>query len=198
MRAACAVSGLVLSLVLPPAILAQGTAGESPSVLTVIHRQAAGMMEEVLSRMGPSAPAAVKLSVEQAAYPRAVENAALQALQGHNVAVNPGTDSSAVLRLLLLEQSVGYAQLGGGWWARTIRTRLEARLEEHPGEGWRYLGEFERSEKDTVNATERPVVAGASLADSAQTPSAWERVVTPAVVLGGAVLIIYLFFTVRS
>jgi hypothetical protein len=198
LRADRALAALIVGLIISLDVHAQGTPDQFSSALTVLHRQALSIMGEVLSRIVPAPAGMVSVSVEQASFPLAVENAALQVLQENHVAVVPGADSAAVLRLLVLDQSVRYDQLVGGLFERTILTRLEARWEDRAGGGWRYLGEFERSEKDTARNAERPVVTGSAAHDTSQVSSGWERIVTPVVVLGGAVLIIYLFFTVRS
>jgi len=176
----------------------QTTADEAPSALVVLQAQARSIMSELLPKLERAPGRAFTVIVEQASFPRVVENAALQALQDKDIPVLPEGDSTTVLRLLLFDQSVHFSPLPGGMFGRTVHTRLEAREEDRRGGGWKYLGEFERSATDTTRGPEHPPSAVATARDSSYSPNTWERVVTPFVVLGAAVLIVYLFFTVRS
>ena len=170
------------------------------SVPGIFRQQAGEIGSDVLRAMSDRVPVSVALVVEEAPLQRIVENGFLEALSGRGVAVrDAGTsvDPSNTLRVLVLEQSAAFDSLGPNEYRRTVRTALEARLEVGLGAPIRYLGTFERTSVDTAQSPELVEwIQTGSAPDEEE--STFSRIVAPLVIIGGAALIVYLFFAVRS
>ena len=190
----------VLFVVLLAPSLSTAQESEVPSVLSVFRSQAGEIASDVLRATSDAVPVSVALVVEDAPQQRVVENGFLEVLSGRGVAVHDAgaaADASNILRVLILEQSAAFDSLGVDEYRRTVRTALEARLEAGQGAPIRYLGTFERTSVDTLRSPE-PVewIQGGSAPDAEE--STFSRIVAPLVIIGGAALIVYLFFAVRS
>jgi hypothetical protein len=78
---------------------------------------------------------------------------------------------------------------------RTIRTILEARMLKGTNHEERMLGTFRRETKDTAQVFLSAVLPAAQQNENT---GVFQRMLTPFIVVGGAIVIVYLFFTVRS
>ena len=78
---------------------------------------------------------------------------------------------------------------------RHIRTTLEARMIKGPEREVSMLGTFQRETNDTVQIFKTELLPTVQKNDE---NGILQRMLTPFIVVGGAVVIVYLFFTVRS
>jgi hypothetical protein len=172
----------------------------SQTVLSVFRDQAASISEDVLRAIGPPYPLSVRLSVEEAPLPAAVEYAFLERFSARGVSLRgaeASMDYSNHLMVLILEQRVRYDSLSSGHYLRTVQTALEGRFSPGDGAPVRYLGSFQRMNVDSVAAMEE-IPWSRSIDDSAEGSSTFSRIIAPLVIITGAALIVYLFFAVRS
>ena len=185
-----------LSLVLVGRVHAQGSDG----VLSVVRTQLRKMGNDIGRAVKEKVPvpASLELQVEASSGKSMMENALIEAISEAGYLVRlPGKEhTTPALHVLLLNQTVGYRELQGAGFERTIRSELEARLEGKDGIIF-FLGFFSAVGLDTVmqrGSVVLPVVEAS--ADSP--PSLLEKIAGPVFLITGAFLIIYLFFTVRS
>ena len=178
----------------------QAQAMERKTSTAILRDQAAAIAEEILDslRLAPASTGRVSISVRGAVFPDIVENAMLEGLQRRGFTgvlrqadVSGGSYS---LHLLVLEQRAELEASKESAVGRNVRTTLEARVGEGDGTD-RYLGKFFRIVTDTVAAREQ---AGGISDLSRESDSFLDRIIEPLVVVAGAFLIVYLFFTVRS
>ncbi len=170
---------------------------EQKSAMTVLRDQASSIAEEILDslRLAPASTGRVSVSVRGGGTHDIVENAMLEALQRRGVKATLRRESLVdepnSLHLFVLEQNVVHdaSKETAGW---NIRTTLEVRVGEE--ETSRYAGKFSRNVRDTVSGHEY-TGSGTGLVGS---DSFLEKIIEPLVVVAGAFLIVYLFFTVRS
>jgi hypothetical protein len=107
----------------------------------------------------------------------------------------PQAGGKSSLRITVLDQSVRYASLSGGEYRREVRTSFEARGSRTDTSSITYVGLFTRVDDDTVGFREEiGVLPSAQDGDR----SLFDKLVGPLVLIGGAFLIVYLFFTVRN
>ncbi len=130
--------------------------------------------------------------------PRAlVENAFIDALQKRNFipVTDAGTASEQSLHVYLLECAMRVRELDPPRKERTVSTELEIRTVKGLKHETRVLGTFRRVDKDTAQAFPEN---RAAIPLPQRDEGALQRLLTPFIVIGGAVLMVYLFFTVRS
>jgi len=99
------------------------------------------------------------------------------------------------LQLILLGVDIQVRQQETGWRERKIVTTLDARIVRGGEQAVQWLGTLSRETKDTAQVFPSLQLSSFQKSDES---SAMQRLLTPLIVLGGAFLIIYLFFTVRS
>jgi len=174
----------------------RGQDAESTSVVVVIRRQLQSIADEVVGRLNAEEGQTVGLDVESPRYRGLVENAFVDALQRrHLSATSSDVDrAKAWLHVYLLEQHVGYAETNAGLFERSSRTVVEVRTQHGETEDLRRL---ERTTVDSTTVRESENEVGRSMAEE-DAPSFLDRTLLPVVIIAGAMVIVYLFFTVRS
>jgi hypothetical protein len=189
----------VLSFLLVAGLPAVSCSADSIGVASamVARSQLRSIAEESLGRtqLDPNNRVAVVIEGEG---PRALaENAFVEALQErHYVPVTEiGAESNQSLRVYLLAFDVRFRQVDPQRMERTVMTELEIRTVKGLQHETSVIGTFHREEKDTAQTFPE---SGMPIAAPQGDEGTLQRLLTPLVVVGGAVLIVYLFFTVRS
>ncbi len=163
------------------------------SVPELYRTQADSIATELLSHLQLDPPGRVAVFVEGAGQRALVENAVLEGLARRGVTgrlTGPSGGEDTVLHLVLLDQRAEERAIGDSAVRRIVSTALEARLERPEG-SVKLLGTYRRTDADTVRGSAIP------MPDTPES-SVFDRILVPLVMLGTAVLMAYLFFTVRS
>jgi len=124
-----------------------------------------------------------------------VENAFLEALsrKGVNGAVSSVAElRNPRLRISVLDQSVSYLPLSTSQFERRVKSTVEARFEDDVHNIMTFLGVFSQESVDTV------ATRGETMASAEPDENFFEHVLAPIVLVAASVVIVYLFFTVRS
>jgi len=161
--------------------------------LVVIRNQFRSIAEEALGTFDPDSIGEFSLIVESERFRSVVENAFIQALTARGKTVrlsgNDGGEEDIVVNVVVLSLGTEYDPLAGGFVERHIETTAETRFELVSNREILHRAILQRSHVDTVQTGETA---------NHERPSLLERLAEPAVVISGAVLIVYLLFTVRS
>lgn len=170
------------------------------SASDILRSQVQAIAEEVGKEIKLGPDSRIGLQIEGTDNKVITENAFIQELEKKNYrAVLSKENVDAVLEVLVLAQGVTYEELAQERWKRTIRTTLEVRLRSPRTEEVQFLGNHDYAKVDTVAHKEEGWWASESKAFFAGvSPSLFERVLTPLVVITGSVIVVYLFFTVRN
>jgi hypothetical protein len=190
---ACCVAGLLATT----AVQAQ-TARLSGAL--VLRSQAGGVAEETLGKLGGSLKGVdqISLSVEGGSAHALIENAFLELLtrQGVHTTLQPmqGT-GRRILQVTILEQTLRYVGLSTGEYRREARTSIEARDVAGDSSLMQYVGTFSRLDIDTVAFREELGMVS-PVRESDRT--IFDKLVGPVLLIGGAFLVVFLFFTVRN
>jgi hypothetical protein len=181
-----------------PARLSGQTSGLGASL--VLRSQAASVAEEAVSRLGNSLNGIdrVGLVVEGGSAPLFVENAFLDFLNRrgvHMVLTGGPASPKEVIQVSVLDQSVRYSSLPSGEFRREVQTAVEARRAFADSSSMEYLGLFKKLDIDTVAFREE---IGMTAVGREGERSLFDRLLGPVLLIGGAFLIVYLFFTVRN
>jgi hypothetical protein len=75
---------------------------------------------------------------------------------------------------------------------RVIATSIDVRLLHPPNGQIQWLGSFSRQVQDTI------ILSDVRSRESDEDANVLQKILVPAVVIGGIVIAVYLFFTVRS
>ncbi len=170
------------------------------SAALVLRSQAASIADEVVRKIDPSISSMdnVGLTVTGGTARMLVENAFLDLLGRKGIRASLGEAVSGrkqSLQVNVLDQSVRYAGLASGGYRREIQTAIEARRSSNDTSAAEYLGLFKRQDVDTVSFREEAGIV-TDVHDGERTLS--DRLLGPILMIGGAFLIVYLFFTVRN
>lgn len=166
----------------------------------VLRSQAGSVAEETLAKLGPvpNGSEPIGLHVEGGGAHALLENAFLELLnrQGIHASLQSSPVSTKrVLQVMVLEQGVRYSGLSSGEYHREVHTAIEARELLGDSSSVRYLGKFSRVDVDTVAFREDagllPVVREGER-------NLLDKLVGPVLLIGGAFLVVFLFFTVRN
>jgi hypothetical protein len=174
---------------------AKDTAGVNST--SIVRSQLQSIAAEVIDSAKFDGRERVGVSVEGEGLRTLVENAFIEAFQNRNY-TSVVIDSSAthqMLHVFLLTAENKSRELNAKVAERNIRTAIEARTVKGVDHEVRLLGTFQRETKDTIQ------VFTAGIFPSTQKNEEngiLQRMLTPFVVVGGAIVIVYLFFTVRS
>jgi hypothetical protein len=166
----------------------------------VLRSQAGGVAEETLGKLETSLKGVdqIILNVDGGSARTLIENAFLEILnrQGVHTSLRPeqGVGKRA-LQIVVLEQGVRYVGLSSGDYRREVRTSIEARDVPGDSSAMKYVGIFSRGDIDTVAFREEGGLLPLAR-DSERT--LFDKLVGPVLLIGGAFLIVYLFFTVRN
>jgi hypothetical protein len=166
----------------------------------VLRSQAGGVAEETLGKLGTSLKGVDQLilNVDGGSSRSLIENAFLELLNREGIHTSLRTAQGVgiqVLQVVVLEQGVRYAALSTGDYRREIRTTIEAREVPRDSSAMTYVGTFSRSDVDTVAFREEGGILPIAR-DSERT--LFDKLVGPVLLIGGAFLVVYLFFAVRN
>jgi hypothetical protein len=167
--------------------------------MVVLRSHAGSIVEEVLPELEILSGSEVTLLVHGGPFGYLFENALLAALQRRGVSVvlpRHGTPQAPTIEVFIIAQAVGYSSALENGWNRTIVTSCEVRTRAARGEEARYVGMFDRNNVDLV--ADKEDLHSATKGEIAGSSSAFDRILTPVLVIAGAVLVVFLFFTVRS
>lgn len=170
-----------------------------PSVLVIRH-QCDELAREILQSIELRPGDRVAIRVKGAQAPVVVENAIIEELHKKQIIplLNaPADNGLPVLDLLVLGQEVNFRPAKEGAFSRTIQTTLEGRYQSGQSQEVRFLGMFSRSQIDTVS--QREVIRWSDFSMGAEEESStFQKLLTPVILISGAFLVVYLFFTVRN
>lgn len=198
----CRTSSLIVTIVLAcltfsTQAVAQGARSGVPMVL---RAQAGSIVEEAWHHLADSAHRSgdIWITVEGGSAKRIVENALLEFLSQHGFRPQLGRQLEGRvegIQVTVLEQVVQYELLKSGESQREIRTVMEMRRTSARDNVAVYGGPYQRRAVDTVSVRD-----DGGLADlrNAEDPSFVDRIMGPVLLIGGAFLVVYLFFTVRN
>lgn len=167
----------------------------SSSVL--VQEQLKSIAHEVVSKVKLDPGHPVAFQVEGDGPRILVENAFIEILQEKNYSTRLRSHSSdyQTLSVYILGITVSAKQLDSQLFERSCRTSLEARMESGTDHQVQFLGSFKRESLDTVHTY--PSFSFYSQQQDSE-DSLTQRIFTPFILIGGAILVVYLFFTVRS
>ena len=163
----------------------------------IIRSQLQSIADEVVDSAKFDEKVRVAVVVEGEGLRTQTENAFIEALQKRNYTsvVIDTTATNQRLHLFIFNTEMKTRELGTKLSERDIRTTLEARMVSGADHEVHMLGTFRRETKDTAQVfTAGMLQAGQNNEES----GILQRVLTPFIIIGGAIVIVYLFFTVRS
>jgi hypothetical protein len=166
----------------------------------VLRSQAGVVAEETLARLTTSLSEArdLVLSVEGAGTRSLIENAFLELLhrRGIQAAIRSGqAGDKRTLQIVVLEQQVRYTGLASGEYRREVRTSIETRDFLRDSSRTQYVGTCSHQDVDTVAFRED---IGLYPAARETDRTLFDKLLEPILLVGGAFLVVYLFFTVRN
>jgi|GEM_PF-2445570 len=178
-----------------------GAWSQERSIGNAIHEMGYQIAGEVLGSAGLSASDSVSIRLEATTPPTYLENAFLRALSEQSIHVmrpSSGTNQRKIIHLLVLEQEVQYGAIDSSRWDRMISLVVEVRI-DHPNGTVNYLGKYSRRASDLVDARESwPSQIGEFHVGRSESTSSLFKLLGPVLAITGTVIMIYLFFTVRS
>jgi len=174
------------------------------SAMMVLRSQARSIAEEVVTEIRARLPdtSAVGLNVAARLEPMIVENGFLDVLNSAGFKpwlVPRGETDGSLVQVNVLHQMVRYSAVPSGLFERVVQTTLEARFRDSSAGEVIYLGNYQRSRVDTVLQREDPLIRKSQgRPGEFEELSFFEKVAGPVLMITGAFLIVYLFFTVRN
>jgi hypothetical protein len=164
---------------------------------SVIRSQLQSIADEVIDQAKLDHKDRVALWVEGEGPRSLAENAFIETLQkrSYTSALKSGTLSEQTLHVFLLGTDIKVRELGVKIFERKILTTLEVRTEIGVEREIRFLGTYHREAKDTAQVFPSAQLSIVPLNEEESVMQQW---LTPLIIIGGAVLIVYLLFTVRS
>jgi hypothetical protein len=165
--------------------------------MSVVRSQLQSIADEVVDPVKFDIKARVAVLVEGEGPRALAENAFIEALQKRNYAsvVIDTTSTRQILRVYLFDTEIKVRELDTKLSERSIRTTLEVRMIKDAEREVRMLGTFHRETKDTAQVFTTGLLPTVQKNDENRI---FQRMLTPFIVVGSAIVIVYLFFTVRS
>jgi hypothetical protein len=174
-------------------------AGDSTGVssMSVVRSQLHSIAREVVDQAKLDPQDRVGVFVEGEGPLSLVENAFIEELQQRNYRsiLGTGIEVEQTVHVLLLGMDIKVRGLDTKWSERSICTNLEVRTVTGTEREARILGTFLRETKDTAQVFPSVQLSAVPKDDKS---GVVPRILTPLIVITGAMLIVYLFFTVRS
>ncbi len=163
----------------------------------VVRLQLQSIADEVVDSAKLDVNGRIAVLVEGEMTRTLVENAFIDALQKRNyTSVFIDTASTnQILNVFFIGTEIKVRELDTKLSERNIRTTLEARIIKGAGREVRLLGTFDRETKDTAQVFTAVLFPAIQKNDE---DGIIQRMLTPFIIIGGAIMIVYLFFTVRS
>jgi hypothetical protein len=177
-------------------IYASDSVGVSPTF--VIRSQLQRIADEVVQKANLDTASSIAVFVEGEGWRSLAENAFIESLQekGYRTLLGMGNSSPGQsLQIYLLDTEIKLREIHPGLSERSVRTTLEARKLTGPDRNVDLIGTFYRQSLDTAMIF--PALEFRAEQKDEKTGTL-QKLLTPVIVISGAVLIIYLFFTVRS
>lgn len=167
------------------------------SSTSVIRTQLQSIADEVVDSAKFDIKWRVAVLVEGEAPRTLAENAFIEVLQKRNYAsvVIDTASVNQILHVFLFSTEIKMRELDAKLSERNIRTTLEVRMIKGAEREARMLGTFHRETKDTAKVFTTTLLP---LDQKTDEDGILQRMLTPFVVVGSAIVIVYLFFTVRS
>ena len=167
------------------------------SSASLVRSQLRSIANEVVDSAAFDVHGRVAVQVEGEGQRMLAENAFIEVLQKRSfVSVIADTAfTNQVLSIFVFQPDIKVRELDAKTSERTIRTMLEARMLKGTNHELRLLGIFQRDVKDTARVFSDGVIP---VVPQNENTGVLQRMLTPFIVVGGAIIIVYLFFTVRS
>jgi hypothetical protein len=165
------------------------------SSTSVLRQQLQSIADEVISQAQLDEKSRVALWVEGDGTRSLAENAFIEGLQKKNYTsvLSQGITTDQTLHVFLLAMDIDTQELAGKLFERTISTSLEVRIVKGSEHETHVLGTFQRETKDTAQ-----VFSSLQLPVPVKEESTFQKIFAPIIFVSGAILIVYLLFTVRS
>lgn len=187
--ARCLVATAVIAAVFRPSNL---QAQNAKPAMMVFREMAQSIADEASGGLGLDRTKTISLTVESGRLKTVLENAFLDAFRKNRYRIGIHDPSAAAsVKVLSLEESLRYDEHRPGVFGRNMRLTVEVRLDGNEGDS-RMLGRPARQVRDTVDQKE-DLPAGEEAHGNG-----WELIAGPLIVVGAAMVLVYLFFTVRS
>lgn len=163
----------------------------------VVRSQLQSIADETIDQAKLDPKGRVAVFVEGEGPRPLVENAFIEALQKRNYisVVHTNVAIEQTFQVFILDCDIKIREIDSKKMERTVRTALEVRTVKGSEHETRSLGIFRQEAKDTAQTFSEVHLPTTSLNNDG---GVFQRLITPFIVIGGAVLMIYLFFTVRS
>jgi hypothetical protein len=163
----------------------------------IIRSQLQSIADEVVDSAKFDGKGRVAVFVEGGGQRTLAENAFIEALQKrkYTSVVIDTSSTDQILHVFILNAEMKVRELDAKMSERKIQTTLEARMVQGHEHEVRILGTFHREAKDTAQAFITELLPSAQKNDET---GILQRILTPFIVVGSAIVIVYLFFTVRS
>ena len=164
---------------------------------TIIRSQLQSIADEVVDSAKFDVKGRVAVLVEGEGLRMLTENAFIEALQKRHYTsvVIDSVSIHQIIHVFIFNAEIKVRELNGKFSERNIGTTLEARVVQGAERQVRMLGTFHRETKDTVSVSASGLLPAVQKNDES---GFLQRMLTPFIIVGGAVVIVYLFFTVRS
>jgi len=172
-----------------------------PSTAMVIRQQLGSIAQEVVGRLQSPAGSAVAITVSSQADRELAENAFVESVQDRGLRpyLNSAHDSAGtLLKIVILDSRALFTEIKNHAYRRTVRTELEARAGRSDGDSLVYLGKFHRTLSDTVSANDTEARTSLRAISNDEDATFFQRLAGPLIVLASGIVVVYLFFTVRS
>jgi hypothetical protein len=163
----------------------------------IIRSQLQSIADEVVDSAKFDVQERVAVFVEGEGSRTLAENAFIEALQKRkysSVVIDTASIHQGV-HVYIFNAEMKLRELDAKVSERNIRTTLEARMVKGADHTVHVLGTFHRETIDTVQGIASGLFPAAKNNDE---NGILQRMLTPFIIVGGAVVIVYLFFTVRS
>jgi hypothetical protein len=199
------IAQLQLVAVLFATVLGEGRvcAQELPQVSTpmVFRMHFQSLAGEVAGKLKLKPGCRIGIVVESERSATMVENAFIQELggKGCRTFVKPTPDSTdMLLSLSVLTEQVRFDEIISRGFLRTVSVDMEARVMDAGQKSAEIVGTFHRLSRDTVTQRDEGRAFRNGSSREPEELSAFQKMIGPLVVLTGGILVVYLFFTVRS
>ncbi len=174
---------------------------ERPSTAMVLRQQWGSLAQEVVDSLQRPPRGPVVVWIQKAADSVLAQNAFLKSLErsGYSATLTPLKDSNAAnLTVSVLTDRTQMTPVARDLYVRSVQIDIEVRAEDGNGHRVTVLGIFHRAFVDTVTSGEANLVPVPAAAARENDASLFQRIVGPLIVLASGIVIVYLFFTVRS
>jgi hypothetical protein len=181
-------------------MLSESQAADSIGIASTsaIRMQLQSIADEVIGQAKLDPKYQVVLHVEGEGPQSLAENAFVETFQKQNytLVLSAGKASEQALEVFLLSTNIKLQTVDTKYSERNIRIALEARTVVGKERKVHLLGTFHREVKDTAQIFPSIQLLGAQVDEGEE--NLMQKLLAPFIVLSGAILIVYLLFTVRN